>query len=267
MIGRGVGRSSGTHAPERGNAVLRISGAKLRTDSASFDFVALAGEVVAVTGPVGAGKSTLARAIFGRWPLASGLMELDDEPWRPTSATESIRRGVFMAGEDRWRTTFFPPSVPFAHIAGTIGFPFLSQWGAAGLVSRGAEIRASRALIREFGVKTRGPLDALTALSGGNQQKVVLTRWHAEPERLLLLDQPFQGVDIGARNDIIQAIRTKSRDGATVVFVNDLEEALEVGDRVAVLVDHSIASDGDGALAEAAQLLASSSPAIPHALS
>jgi simple sugar transport system ATP-binding protein len=75
MIGRGVGRSSGTHAPERGNAVLRISGAKLRTDSASFDFVALAGEVVAVTGPVGAGKSTLARAIFGRWPLASGLME------------------------------------------------------------------------------------------------------------------------------------------------------------------------------------------------
>jgi simple sugar transport system ATP-binding protein len=194
-------------------------------------------------------------------------MELDGKLWRPRGGGESIRRGVFMAGEDRWRTTFFPSSVPFAHIAGTIGFPFLSQWGVAGLVSRGAEVRASRALIREFGVKTRGPLDALTALSGGNQQKVVLARWHAEPARLLLLDEPFQGVDIGARNDIIQAIRAKSKDRATVVFVNDLEEALEVGDRVVVMEDRSIAGDGDGALAEAAALLASTGPAIPHALS
>jgi simple sugar transport system ATP-binding protein len=267
MIGRGVGRSNGPRAPERGQAVLRISGAKLATDSAPFDFVAHAGEVVAVTGPVGAGKSTLAGAIFGRWPLAAGLMELDGKAWRPSGAGESIRQGVFMAGEDRWRTTFFPSSVPFAHIAGTIGFPFLGQWGVAGLVSRGAEMRASRALIREFGVKSRGPLDALTALSGGNQQKVVLARWHAEPARLLLLDEPFQGVDIGARNDIIQAIRAKSRDRATVVFVNDLEEALEVGDRVVVMVDHSIAGDGDGTLVEAAELLASAGPAIPHALS
>jgi simple sugar transport system ATP-binding protein len=194
-------------------------------------------------------------------------MELDGELWRPRGAGELIRRGVFMAGEDRWRTFFFPSRVPFAHIAGTISFPFLSQWGAAGLVSRGAEMRASRALIREFGVKTRGPLDALTALSGGNQQKVVLARWHAEPARLLLLDEPFQGVDIGARNDIIQAIRAKSKDRATVVFVNDLEEALEVGDRVVVMEDRSIAGDGDGTLAEAAALLASTGPAISHALS
>jgi simple sugar transport system ATP-binding protein len=104
MIGRGVGRSSGLRGTGRGEPVLRISGAKLRTDSAPFDFVAHAGEVVAVTGPVGAGKSTLAGAIFGRWPLAAGRMELDGKPWRPRGAGESIRRGVFMAGEDRWRT-------------------------------------------------------------------------------------------------------------------------------------------------------------------
>jgi simple sugar transport system ATP-binding protein len=267
MIGRGVRRSHGPRASKRGQAVLSVCGAKLRNDSAPFDFVAYAGEVVAVTGPVGAGKSTLAGAIFGRWPLAAGTMELDGKPWRPSGAGESIRRGVFMAGEDRWRTSFFSSSVPFAHIAGTIGFPFLRQWGVAGLVSRGAETRASRALIREFGIKTRGTLDALTTLSGGNQQKVVLARWHAEPARLLLLDEPFQGIDIGARNDIIQAIRAKSRDRATVVFVNDLEEALEVADRVVVLVDHSIAGDRDGTLAAAAELLASAGPVIPQALS
>jgi simple sugar transport system ATP-binding protein len=84
---------------------------------------------------------------------------------------------------------------------------------------------------------------------------------------LLLLDEPFQGVDIGARNDIIRAIRAKSKDRATVVFVNDLEEALEVADRVVVMEDRSIAGDGDGALAEAAALLASTGPAISYALS
>jgi simple sugar transport system ATP-binding protein len=262
MIGREVGRSAGARA-ERGERVLKISDAKLRADSAPFDFVAHAGEVVAVTGPVGAGKSTLAGAIFGRWPLAAGLMELDGRPWRPSGAQESIERGVFMGGEDRWRTTFFPPSVPFAHIAGTISFPFLKGWSVAGLVSRDAEIRAARSLIREFGVKTRGPLDPLTSLSGGNQQKVVLARWHAEPARLLILDEPFQGVDIGARNDIIQAIRAKSKDRATVVFVNDLEEALEVGDRVVVMDDHTIVDDAEGTIAEADPLSAGSGRASP----
>jgi simple sugar transport system ATP-binding protein len=256
MIGRDVGHSSRSLGVDSRQTVLRVSGGRLASESAPFDLEVRAGEVLAVTGPVGAGKTTLAGAIFGRWPLARGAMELDGKPWRPTSAGDSIRRGVFMAGEDRWRTTFFPANIAFANVAGTIGFPFLDRWGLAGLVSRAAEDRVARALIGEFGIKARGPSDRLTELSGGNQQKVVLARWHAEPARLLLLDEPFQGVDIGARDDIIRAIRIKSKERATIVFVNDLEEALEVADRVVVMVDRSIIGDAEHGLAETAALLA-----------
>jgi simple sugar transport system ATP-binding protein len=243
-LGAMVGRAVGDAAPRRplpaAEPVLRLSQARLAPEAAAFDLVAQAGEVVAVTGPVGAGKSTLAGAIFGLRPLAAGRMEFDGRPWRPRSARDAIRHGVFMAGEDRWRTTFFPATVPFAHIAGTIGFPFLDRWSRTGLVARAAERRAAHAGIAAFGIRARGPGDLPSALSGGNQQKVVLARWHAEPARLLLLDEPFQGIDLGARDDIVRAIRSAARDRATIVFVNDLEEALAIGDRVLVMAERAV---------------------------
>lgn len=243
LVGREIGRAAPRGPAPATRTVLRLSGARLARDAAAFDLVARAGEVVAVTGPVGAGKSTLAGAIFGCWKLAAGDMELNGRSWRPRSARDAIRSGVFMAGEDRWRTTFFPATVPFADIAGTIGFPFLARWGRAGSVPRAAELRAARAGIAAFGIKARGPRDLPATLSGGNQQKIVLARWHAEPARLLLLDEPFQGVDVGARADIIQAIRDTSRDRATLVFVNDIEEALAVGDRVVVMAEHAVVGE------------------------
>lgn len=247
MVGRAVGQAAPRSPVPAIGTILRLSQARLAPEAAPFDLVAQAGEVVAVTGPVGAGKSTLAGAIFGLWPLAEGRMELDGQPWRPRSPRDAIRNGVFMAGEDRWRTTFFPATVPFAHIAGTIGFPFLGRWSRTGLVAPAVERRAAEGGIAAFGIRARGPGDLPSALSGGNQQKVVLARWHAEPARLLLLDEPFQGIDLGARDDIVRAIRSASRDRATIVFVNDLEEALAVGDRVVVMA-------GRAAVGEAADL-------------
>ncbi|MBN3820352.1 ATP-binding cassette domain-containing protein, partial [Paraburkholderia sp. Se-20369] len=91
---------------------------------------------------------------------------------------------------------------------------------------------AARAAIARFGIRCTGPDDRVTHLSGGNQQKVVLARWHAEPARLLLLDEPFQGVDAGARADIVDTLRQQAHTRATLVFVSDLEEAYEIADRV-----------------------------------
>ncbi|WP_188910313.1 sugar ABC transporter ATP-binding protein [Aureimonas endophytica] len=223
--------------------VLALKGVRLARSAEPFDLAVRRGEIVAVTGPVGAGKSSLAGALFGLWPFASGEAELDGAPWRPANPAHAIAGGVFLAGEDRWRTSFFPASVPFASIAGTIGFPFLKRWSPFGLVAERRERAAATAAIGAFGIKARSARDPLAALSGGNQQKVVLARWHAEPCRLLLLDEPFQGVDIGARDDIIAAIRQRAGTRATLVFVNDAEEALEVGDRIVAIEDGVLRPD------------------------
>lgn len=228
-------RSAGQGVP-----IFRISNARLQKRDAIFDLEAGAGEIVAITGPLGSGKSALAGAIFGLWPLAEGDMWLEGRTWRPSGPAQSIASGVFYAGEDRWRTSFFPSSVPFASVAGTISFPFLGRWRPSGLLPTAREGRIADEAITNFGIKAHSRDVPLTALSGGNQQKVVLARWQAEPAKLLLLDEPFQGVDVGARDDIIRAIRTSSAGRATIVFVSDYEEALEVGDRILTMENGSI---------------------------
>ena len=206
---------------------------QLTQHSIPFDLDVRRGEIVAIAGPVGGGKSRLARAIFGAGRLVAGRMSLDGAPWQPRSPADAIRAGVFLAGEDRWRTSLFADSVSFASIAGTISFPFLPRWFPHGRVQRAVEARAASDAIERFGIRCTGPTDRLTKLSGGNQQKVVLARWHAQPARLLLLDEPFQGVDAGARADIVDTLRAQAHERATLVFVSDLEEAFEIADRVA----------------------------------
>ncbi|WP_144157275.1 sugar ABC transporter ATP-binding protein [Paraburkholderia sp. BCC1885] len=220
---------------------------QLTSASIPFDLDVHRGEIVAIAGPVGGGKSRFARAIFGAGRVVAGTMTLDGQPWRPRSPAEAIRAGVFLAGEDRWRTSLFPDSVRFASIAGTLSFPFLSRWFRYGGLKRAREQRAAREAIERFGIRCTGPDDRLNRLSGGNQQKVVLARWHAQPARLLLLDEPFQGVDAGARADIVDTLRHHAQERATLVFVSDLEEAFEIADRVVrfdrASLDHAVHAD------------------------
>ncbi|PCE22989.1 ABC transporter ATP-binding protein [Paraburkholderia acidicola] len=219
-------------AARAGSAGFHAERVQLTQHSIPFDLDVRRGEIVAIAGPVGGGKSRLARAIFGASRLVAGRMSLDGAPWQPRSPADAIRAGVFLAGEDRWRTSLFADSVSFASIAGTISFPFLPRWFPRGRVQRAVEARAASDAIERFGIRCTGPDDRLTKLSGGNQQKVVLARWHAQPARLLLLDEPFQGVDAGARADIVDTLRAQANERATLVFVSDLEEAFEIADRV-----------------------------------
>ncbi|WP_421594586.1 sugar ABC transporter ATP-binding protein [Shinella sp. M27] len=247
---------------DHGPPIFRIRNARLRKREATFDLDVGAGEIIAITGPLGSGKSALAGAIFGLWPLAQGEMWLEDRQWRPSGPAQSIASGVFYAGEDRWRTSFFPSTVPFASLAGTISFPFLRRWRSYGLLPLRQEGNVADNAIATFGIKAQSRDVPLTALSGGNQQKVVLARWQAEPARLLLLDEPFQGVDVGARDDIIRAIRTSSTGRATIVFVSDYEEALEVGDRILTIENGAIQAGPD--TPDETAILEPSPAAKPH---
>ena len=239
MIGRSM-KAARPHRREQFDRIaLELRGIRILADSAPFDLKLHAGEVVAITGVLGAGKSRLLSTLFGIERFAAGAAFLDGAPYRPASPTEAIARGVVMAAEDRHRSSLMPIDWPGESIAATISLPHLSRWYPSGFLFSGREIREGEKAIRRLGIKASGPDASVWSLSGGNQQKVVLARWEAEPSRLLLLDEPFQGVDVGARQDIIAAIRAHS-DRATLIATSDPEEALEVADRVLVMEHHSL---------------------------
>ncbi|WP_211222846.1 sugar ABC transporter ATP-binding protein [Paludibacterium yongneupense] len=225
------------HADAR--RVLEIRQLTLRAGAQPISLDLCAGEVVAITGPLGAGKSRLLRTLFGAEPLRGGSFALDGRAWQPRSVAAAIASGVFMAGEDRWRSSFLPADTLGARIADVIALPHLRRLFPRGSYSRSGIDAIAAAEIERLGIRCQGPDATPDQLSGGNQQKVVLARWQSQPCRVLLLDEPFQGVDVGARADLIAAIRSR-RDTATLVAVSDREEALEVADRLFVMREHRL---------------------------
>jgi simple sugar transport system ATP-binding protein len=242
MIGRDLGRVGPRSAvASSARTILKLDRVRLTANAKPFDLSIRAGEIVAVTGALGSGKTRLLGTLFGLSNIAGGSAHLDGKPWHPRRPSDAIAGGVFMAGEDRWRSSLLPPFVPGADIAGTIALPYRRRWFPFGFVLDSRETAVARTAIDALGVRCRGAADTLDLLSGGNQQKVVLGRWQAEPCRLLLLDEPFQGVDVGARRDLIAAIRGNRSEGGTLIATNDVEEAIEAADIVAVMRDHTIA--------------------------
>ncbi len=189
------------------------------------------GEVVAIVGLLGSGKSTLAEVAFGISQPASGQMRIDGAPYHPSSVQEAVDAGVFMSPKDRGTNAV----IGDFDIANNMALPFLSKF-SVGSFLRSRQMRGrSQDMITQLGVVCQSDADGIQTLSGGNQQKVMIARWLLEPCRVLLLDEPFQGVDIGARRDIGKHIRASAKGRATLVFMAEIDEALEIADRIIVM--------------------------------
>lgn len=228
---------------------LQLDAVRLLPESPAINLTLRAGEVVALTGNLGAGKSHLLRVLFGAGRLASGRVLLNGQPWRARNPAQAIAAGVFMAAEDRWRSSFLPTTTLGATLADLIALPHLPQLFKSGWLDHTALDERAISWIARLGIRAPGPQATPDQLSGGNQQKVVLARWQSMPAQVLLLDEPFQGVDIGARHDLVNAIRA-STDRAVLIATSDLEEAVEVADRVLIMDQHGIYDPGplrDGA--------------------
>lgn len=237
-----IGRSLESARPDQrdfGQAVLQLNGIQLLADSTPFDLTVHKGEVVAITGVLGAGKSRLLSGLFGVGSFVSGNITLDGQPFHARSPAEAIAAGVVMAAEDRHTSSLIHAGWPGESIASTISLPHLSRWYRSGFMFSKREENEGNAAIKRLGIKAIDSLASVWSLSGGNQQKTVIARWEAEPSRVLLLDEPFQGVDVGARQDIIATIRSHT-DRATLIATSDAEEAHEVADRVLVMDHHTL---------------------------
>jgi simple sugar transport system ATP-binding protein len=252
MLGKTISHG-GVTVRDGGTTILRVQDLRLGTGKKPFSFELREGEVVAVTGLVGVGKTALAETLFGaRQPIA-GKMSLDGRPYLPRTPQQAIAKGVFLVAKDRSDSGI----VPDFNIYENISLPFLRRLARIGGVSsRGSERGEARRQIAALGIVCRSERDEMHTLSGGNQQKVMVARWLSQPCRILVLDEPFQGVDISARRDIAGKLRSSARGRATVVFLTELDEAFEIADRILVMSEQTLVGEHLNANVDINKLLA-----------
>ena len=211
--------------------VLRVADVKVgRHGPASF--TVHRGEVVGIFGLVGAGRSTMGRAIAGVLQPDSGSIMIDEEPCRITSPWHGFRVGIAYCSEQR-KTESILPAMSVASNLVVRAPTGTSRWGF--LRSRGVRNHALK-MIERLTIGTPSETKAIEQLSGGNQQKVVLGRLLAENLRVLVLDEPTHGIDVKAKLELIEMLRELARDGLAVVFISsELTEIMSASDRVLVM--------------------------------
>jgi len=194
-------------------------------------FSVKAGEVFGVAGIVGAGRTELMRAIAGADPIASGTIKVDGVPLTPRSPADSLAAGIVLVPEDRKAQ-----GLVLEHtIADNIALGNYPRVAPSGFVTPGSVRRFADVNLRRFGIKGRAGQPA-NHLSGGNQQKVVLAKSIARKPRIVILDEPTRGIDVGARAQIYDVISAMAQQGVAVIVVSsDLDEVLGLSHRVMVL--------------------------------
>lgn len=222
------------------DVMLEVRDIQLFNEGKKFSLQVMNGEVTGVIGLLGAGKSELSRALFGVDKLKSGEISFHGNRFSPKSPIDAIRHGIFMISEDRARDGILENW----SIANTVSLPFLKKISGGRFLNFGAENNLAEGMIDRLKVVAQSHRSTVDSLSGGNQQKVMVGRWLIQSAKLLLLDEPFRGVDIGARREISKQIRALVQEGnAAIIFSSDIDEILESADRVVVMVDGDIKFD------------------------
>jgi monosaccharide-transporting ATPase len=255
-------RSDGDAAAPDAVPVLRAYGLSARHRIQDVSVEVHRGEVVGLGGLLGAGRSETAKAIVGALHTESGTVEVDGTPVRRNSTPAAIRAGAVMLPEDRKSEGI----IPNLSVRENIVLAALPRISRAGLVDRAKQDEIVRYFIDRLRIRAAGPEQKVSELSGGNQQKVMLARWLCLNPKVLLLDEPTRGIDVGAKAEVQGVIDELAADGLAVVLISsDLEELIEGSDRVVVLKDGSQVGELTGTDVTEAALLAALAAAPPPA--
>jgi galactofuranose transport system ATP-binding protein len=190
------------------------------------------GEIAGFAGLLGAGRTETARLVFGADPMRSGTLVLDGQSIQPREPIEAIKAGIGFSSEDRKLEGI----VPEMSVSENLILALMPQLARGGIVDEAKQQAIVEKFIQRLGVKCSGPGQKIRELSGGNQQKVLLARWLAMNPKLLILDEPTRGIDVGAKAEIQSLIKELADQGLAVLMISsELEEVLEGSDRVFVL--------------------------------
>jgi ribose transport system ATP-binding protein len=224
---------------ERGAVLLEtrgLAGGRLR----DIDIAVAPREILGVAGVVGSGRTSLIEMIFGALPRQRGTVFLEGVELPPGDIPAAMRRGLCYVPEDRAAQAGFMDMT----VAENLSASDPHRHGGAWFLRRGAERAAAREAVSAYGVRTAGVDATLSSLSGGNQQKVIVARAMARNPKVLLLDEPTQGVDVGARADIYGHIARAIEGGSAVILVSsDFDELVHLADRVVVLAGGRVAAE------------------------
>lgn len=247
MVGRKIRVEAFTRKGSSNAPLLQVEqlcGARFE----DISFTLYQGEILGFAGLVGAGRSEVARAIFGADPIRSGRVLVDGKPVRFKLPKAAIAAGLAMVQEDRKVLSLFM-DMPILY---NISMAQLPRMGWAGFIKGAEERETAVNFVSRLNIKMSEVFAPVSSLSGGNQQKTVLARWLASNPRILILDEPTHGIDIGAKSEIFALMRNLAEQGIGILLISsELPEVMAMSDRIAVMrggrlagiLDHSEATE------------------------
>jgi ABC-type sugar transport system ATPase subunit len=241
MVGRDISDLFRKEAAEVGDVVLDVKGLGKRGLLRDITLSVRRGEIVGIAGLVGAGRTELARAIFGDLPYDAGEIRIGGEMLPPGhSPSRAIAAGIGLVPEDR-KEQGLVTGLP---VRQNISMALLGALSRFGVLSFQRERKLAETYVARLAIKTPTVDQKATFLSGGNQQRVVIAKWLATKPKLLIVDEPTRGVDVGAKADIHALLCDLAKQGMAILMISsDLPEILAMSDRVAVMHQGRIVAD------------------------
>jgi rhamnose transport system ATP-binding protein len=244
MVGRRIDNMFPKTDAPIGAPVLEAHEIVRRPMTKSVSLTVRAGEIVGLAGLVGSGRSEFAQTVFGITPAESGEIRLMGEAVRIVSAKSARAKGIAYVPEDRGVQGLIRPM----SVLHNLSLATLGALSWAGFIDRAAERRLAEAAIQRFSVKTSSPDEIAGRLSGGNQQKIVLGKWLANNPKLLILDEPTRGIDVGSKAEIHRLMSELAGAGVAILMISsELPEVLGMSDRVLVMREGRLVAEFDRA--------------------
>ena len=245
-----------------GEKLLEVGNLRLGRELSGVSLDVRQGEIVGVFGLIGSGIEVLGKALFGVTDSQpSGEVRLSGQPFKPRDPVQAIAQGVGFIAAERKREGILAD----LSVRENMTLPFLKRFERGGRVSVAAEEQFAQHWIKNLSIRTQGSRQKIRSLSGGNQQKVMLARWLAEGVKLLVMEEPTRGVDVGARKEIYAELSALSRQGLGILMISsDVDEVAHLSDRAVVLDRGRVAREFERGVSAKELMNAASEAVLSH---